>query len=76
MAGKALAVGALGVGLSNVGTLTGSQAMQNQVNNAMKLVGIGAAFATNPLLGIGVLALTMANNAIPNSERNERMGIG
>ena len=62
--GKALAIGAVGVGLSNVGTITGSQAAQNQVNNAVKIAGMGIMIAKNPALGLGVLALTMANNAI------------
>ena len=62
--GKALAIGAVGVGLSNVKTITGSQAAQNQANNAAKVAGMGIAIATNPALGLGVLALTVASNAI------------
>ena len=62
--GKALAMGAVGTAISNVGTLTGSQAAQNQANNATKIIGLGAVIVKNPLLGIGMLALTIANNAI------------
>ncbi len=62
--GKALGVAAVGVALSNVGTVTSSQAAQNQVNNAVKIAGLGVMIAKNPALGLGALALTVANNAI------------
>jgi hypothetical protein len=61
---KALGVAAVGVALSNVGTITSSQAAQNQVNNAAKVAGLGIMIAKNPALGLGTLALTVANNAI------------
>lgn len=61
---KALGVAAVGVALSNVGTVTSSQAAQNQVNNAVKIAGLGIMIAKNPALGLGILALTVANNAI------------
>ena len=62
--GKALGVAAVGVALSNVGTVTSSQAAQNQVNNAVKIAGLGVMIGKNPALGLGALALTVANNAI------------
>lgn len=61
---KALGIAAAGVALSNVGTITSSQAAQNQVNNAVKIAGLGIMIAKNPALGLGALALTIANNAI------------
>lgn len=60
----ALGAGAAALAISNVGTLTGSQAAQNQVNNISKMAGLGVLTATNPALGIAAIALTMANNAI------------
>ena len=62
--GKALAAATAATVISNVGTLTGSQAAQNSINNATKVIGYGALIATNPILGLGALALTVANNAI------------
>ena len=61
---KALGIAAACVALSNVGTVTSSQAAQNQVNNAVKVAGLGIMIAKNPALGLGALALTVANNAI------------
>ena len=60
----ALGAGAAAFAISNVGAITGSQATQNQVNNAAKVVGYGVLIAKNPILGLATLAFTIANNAL------------
>lgn len=62
--GAALAAGAAGLIISNVGTFTGSQAAQNKVNNITKVAALGILTVKNPALGLAAIALTMANNAI------------
>ena len=60
----ALGAGAAAFAISNVGTVTSSQAAQNQVNNTVKVVGYGVLLAKNPAIGLATLAFTIANNAL------------
>jgi len=62
--GSALLAGAAAFVISNTGTLTGSQAAQNTVNNIAKIAGLGVAIATNPAIGLAATAFVIANNAV------------
>ena len=81
----ALGAGAAAFAISNVGTITGSQAIQNQVNNTVKVIGYGVLLAKNPAVGLATLAFTIANNALKyaketyewnlaENRNNERIG--
>lgn len=41
---------------SRIGDITGDYQLQNQINNATKIIGIGIGFAINPIVGAASLA--------------------
>lgn len=49
---------------SNVGKWTGSNRLQNQINNTKQLIGYGVAFAVNPVLGAVTVAMDGLTNVI------------
>lgn len=49
---------------SNIGKWTGSSQTQQSVDNAMSVIGHGAAIVANPALGIANLALSLATKAL------------
>lgn len=63
-AGKAVLAGTAALAISNVGMITGSQATQNKVNNAVKLTAVGIGFAANPIMATVAVAFSIANNAL------------
>lgn len=67
--------GAAALAISNAGLVSGSQTLQNKVNNASRGIGMAVGLAVNPAMTIAVLALSMANNAIKIANENRQWAI-
>ena len=71
-----IASGAFNYVTSNVGTITGNQQAQQQVNNAMTLIQTGSMFFINPTMAMANVGLQLATTAIDENIRKNKASVG
>lgn len=60
---------------SNVEAYTRNAQLQEQVNTGMKLVGYGIAIATNPAIGISLVAVDLATQALTYAKQTKESNL-